>query len=612
MRWYTKSEKFSIKDFQRALQLFSKRDKTLIILISFVQIALAFLDLIAVAAVGALGALSILSLEATNPGERVSLFLSWLRIEEFSLQIQFLALATITTICFITKTFFSIIVNRKLLFFLSNRSNHMTRELTSKVFSQNIETISKYNPQQLTYLLSDGTKNLFLGMIGSIILIYADTFILFVLICGLVLLDSFSALFIVTSFIVTTFILNKYLQKRSRQYGEMIYDLTVESNTNLLNLLNGYREIFVRGSKNFYLNTFYHIKKELGVTIAELNFQPFIPKYVIETLTILGVFSLGIFQFLTKSPSQAFSLLAVYLAASSRIMPAILRIQQNMLVLSKSSGSSKGTLALIDETGHLKMRKTEFEVAISHDLFVPEVKINNLFFKYKDRDDWAIENLSLKIPAGMKIALVGESGSGKTTLIELILGLNEPEKGSILVSGFHPSLALNKWSGSISYVPQNISFVSGTIADNISMGITFGSDDTNRMWEVLRIANLSNFVSSLPQTLETRIDSSGLNMSGGQRQRLGLARALFTEPKLLILDEATSALDGETEEAINLAIRSLGKDLTVVTVAHRLSTIKKSDQIIFLEKGQIISQGTLKEVRNDIQKFNNQIKLMEL
>ena len=251
-------------------------------------------------------------------------------------------------------------------------------------------------------------------------------------------------------------------------------------------------------------------------------------------------------------------------------------------------------------------------VGQNYEGFEPSIKLTNLTYIYRNSDRPAISDINLEIPAGSVVAIVGPSGGGKTTLIDVILGILEPKEGEVKISGRPPLEAIGKWPGAISYVPQEGYLSQGTIASNISLGYHADAFEESKIWKALQISQLEQFVSNLPDKLNTIVGDQGSSLSGGQRQRLGIARALVTNPKLLILDEATSALDGETEANISSAIQSLKGEVTVVLIAHRLSTVREADKVVYLEDGKIASVGTFNEVRSNVPNFDHQASLMGL
>ena len=207
---------------------------------------------------------------------------------------------------------------------------------------------------------------------------------------------------------------------------------------------------------------------------------------------------------------------------------------------------------------------------------------------------------------------MGPSGAGKTSIVDVILGVIDPSSGQVQISGKAPSEAITQWPGALAYVPQDVIISRGTIRENVAIGFPVDVSNDDAIWKALEVAELSDFVRSFPTGLETEVGERGAKISGGQRQRLGIARALFTNPKLLILDEATSALDGETEANIAKSIQRLKGNVTVVMIAHRLSTIRDADLVVYMDRGSIIATGTFEEVRSNVEDFDRQAALMGL
>jgi ATP-binding cassette subfamily C protein len=218
----------------------------------------------------------------------------------------------------------------------------------------------------------------------------------------------------------------------------------------------------------------------------------------------------------------------------------------------------------------------------------------------------------LKIEPGSQWAFVGPSGSGKTTLVDLILGIQEPMSGEILISGLEPRTSFKTHPLAVAYVPQDVEIVNGSIKHNILLGLDETKFKDIQIWNLLERVKLSELVTNLPQKLESQVGESGAKLSGGQRQRLGIARALITQPKLLVLDEATSALDSETELAITESLTALKGEITILVIAHRLSTVKDSDVIVYLNDGNIEALGKFDEVKKLVPNFARQAELMGL
>jgi ABC-type bacteriocin/lantibiotic exporter with double-glycine peptidase domain len=242
--------------------------------------------------------------------------------------------------------------------------------------------------------------------------------------------------------------------------------------------------------------------------------------------------------------------------------------------------------------------------------FKGDIEIKDVVFTYPLSPSYVISGISLHIPPGSSVALVGASGAGKSTLADLILGVLTPNAGTITISNLRPVEAIAQWPGVVGYVPQSIKMIDGSIKENICLGFDVSDFSDEEIWSALSKAKLDSFVKTLPEGLNSMVGESGSRLSGGQRQRLGIARALLTSPRILVLDEATSALDGKTENDITSSLQSLKGEITIVTIAHRLSTVINSDLVVYLSEGKIKAKGTFSEVEKVVPEFAEQAALM--
>jgi ABC-type multidrug transport system fused ATPase/permease subunit len=463
------------------------------------------------------------------------------------------------------------------------------------------------------YSLTVGVSNITIGILGTCATLVADLSLLLIMAVGLFIVDSVMAISTITFFALIGFSLYKFMHKKARTLGEYESQLNIQSNERITEILSSYRESVVRNRRDYYAREIGSIRLDLSNTLGELALMPNISKYIIESSVVVGALAISATQFIMQDAGRAVATLAVFLAAGTRIAPAVLRVQQGAIQIRRSIGAATTALDLIDELKDLSEVESGSDVIdIEHPGFTPSVVLNSVLFSYPGSTEPAVANASLEIASGSVVAIVGPSGAGKTTLIDLILGVLEPDSGHISISGMAASEVAKKWPGALSYVPQDVMISNGSIVSNVKLGFPPDAGTDQMVQDALDTSQLSDFVNSLPEGLLSKVGDRGTALSGGQRQRLGIARALFTKPKLLVLDEATSALDGETEANISTAIKSLKGEVTVILIAHRLSTIREADQVVYIEDGKIISVGTFDEVRNSVPNFDHQASLMGL
>jgi ABC-type multidrug transport system fused ATPase/permease subunit len=404
------------------------------------------------------------------------------------------------------------------------------------------------------------------------------------------------------------------LSKRATRLGGSAATATVISNNQIIEALSSFREIYVKNRQDYFASKIAQKRAQLSRLDAEIAFMPLISKYIFEISVISGALLVSAIQFYYRDALEAVSALAIFLVAGSRITPAVLRIQQNLLALKVNSSSAALTIELfssLHDQNKIDFQKHEFPQLNDHS-FEPEIKIENLRFKYSSESNFTLSVPSLTISPGEMTAIIGPSGSGKSTVVDLMLGVLTPIEGSIEISGIAPAELISRHPGVVAYVPQEIFVIDGSVRENVGFGHEREEIEDESIIEALKLSTLNTWVSQLPKGFDTPVGELGNRLSGGQRQRLGIARALLSKPTLLVLDEATSALDAISENEFVNSLKSLKGKVTLIVIAHRLSSVREADKVVYMDKGSVLAQGTFVEVRKSVPDFDTQANLMGL
>ncbi len=592
----------------------NKRERRRVAAVSVIQIGLGFLDLVGVALIGVIGSLAVNGIQSKGPGTRTTSVLDFLGLGNVTFQNQVAILGIGAAVVLVSRTLISMYFSKKILHFLARRAAFTSNQLVSSLLRSPLKTIQMRSKQETIFAVTEGVNMMMLNIIGTVVGVTSDLFLLLILSVGLFLVNPFIAIATFLTFGAVGFLMYFSVNKKVNQLGNANAELAILSFEKISDAITNYKELYIRDRRDHYSNLINDSRKKIAWNSAELSFIPNLGKYLIEITMVVGGIVICAFQFMFADATQAISILSVFLAAGSRIAPAILRVQSGAIAIRGSYGAASRTISL--------MKQLQSETGTIDDLDIEKARIgvkfrgiatiSNLSFEYEAGGPKVLDGVNLDIREGEMLAIVGPSGAGKSTLVDILLGLHTPTSGEITISEQSPRLAVKAWPGAISYVPQDVSLVSGSVAENIALGYSLAEIDLERVTECIHIAQLGEYISSLPMGINTQVGESALQMSGGQLQRLGIARALYTNPKLLVLDEATSSLDGKTELGVSDAIVGLRGTITTVLIAHRLATVLKADRLAYLENGKIVAVGSFDQVKSQIPEFAYQASLMGL
>jgi ABC-type multidrug transport system fused ATPase/permease subunit len=571
----------SIKKTLKAFSILKRRDKRVLAYFATLQFILSFLDLIGIGLIGLLG---LMTVAADNPRSNDNFsqkVLEFLNIENLTQNSQLIIIAAMGSTCLILRTILSTIITKKLIYFLSLRSSQCSVELMDSLLNKPFIQIKKIPIHEIIFSVTRGVDIVFMQLIGSTIIIVSDLALFAVLGTALILVDFLTTITAVVLIFVTSIYLYKKSHLSSVELGRFATELNLKSNAQITTAFEGFTDTFVMNKQKFYVTEFSNTRSKLAVASARINFMPYVGKYAIETLIVISALVIGVVQFALKDIETAVGATLVYLAAGGRLAPAILRIQQGFLQITTSLGYTETTVKLLIESHQQKNRIVEIEISEKRN-FIPTVSFHDVTFQYDFQNKKILDSVSFDIKQGETIAILGKSGAGKSTLVNVILGLITPDSGTCQVSSKEPSIAIKVWPGSVAYVPQDVILESSSIREVLTNGLDIDQYDEKIIWASLEIAQIADFVKTLPEGLDYKIEERSSSLSGGQKQRLGIARALMTNPKLLVLDEFTSSLDVETELKLVEILHAIKGDVTTIIVSHKLNSLKFVDRIFYL------------------------------
>jgi ATP-binding cassette subfamily B protein len=432
-------------------------------------------------------------------------------------------------------------------------------------------------------------------IIPVITIINSTLLILFIFIT-LTIINPYISIFIIISVLIFYFLVIKVTNNRVISYGKIINHNSTKVIQIIQESLGGIRDVLISRNQEFYSNYYFSKNIPLLKSMGNVDFISTIPKYLLESIAIISLIIFIYFEAKIHGEIETFiPTIAALVVSLQRVLPVIQQLYANITKLKSNESSLKRVLFYLD------LKKTEKSDFINHiDLsFKNQIELNSIFFKYNLNSNYVISDLNLTIKKGTKIGFVGESGSGKSTLLDILMGLLNPSYGSILVD----NVPLNKnnienWMNKIANVPQTIFLSDSTIAENIAFGSVKEDVDMNLVKSVCDKAKISKTIESWENSYDTLIGERGVRLSGGQKQRIGIARALYKKTEILILDEATSALDEQTEFEVMSEIEKFGQDITVLIIAHRVTTLKVCDIVCELLNGKLIIYNSFHDYIN--------------
>ena len=586
------SDLYSVLTNQQRLKLFR---------LQFLVILMAFAEVIGVASIG-----PFLSLASNTKQLNDDNYFSYLfNALEISTVDDFIFLAGIGVLILLTMaTIISTITVRFLLKYAQELGATFSSSLYEHYMNKSWMFHASGNSSQLMSNTSIECARVTQGIIYPVMIMNAK---IVLAICIIIFLITMNPVVSIAGFLIFSSIYSLifvYVKKRLTLNGLAVTHAQ-RARFRLMNEgFGGIKDVMLLGRSATFIDQYRSACNKYGYATGWNATLNEVPKFWVELIAFGAMVSLILFLLVTNNGSMNSILpqLGIYAMASYKLLPAFQQVYGNLTHVRGTAPALNSIRAdLLDWKAWKSNQKTEKQSKVS---FCEQITFKNVSFQYPSKNELVLKNINFNIPAKSVVGLVGPSGAGKSTIVDLVLGLIMPTKGSVLIDGLTlDKSSLRSWQDCVGYVPQSIFLSDNTIAANVALGIPDEEININKVKEAIKLADLDTFVDSLPNGLNEMVGEMGVQLSGGQRQRIAIARSLYNEPSVLVFDEATSALDGITEKVIMEAIYKLSSHKTIILIAHRLSTVKKCDQIFYFEDGGLIDSGTFDTMKKSNKKF---------
>jgi len=569
----------------------------------------AFLDVFGILLIGFIASVAAQQIEPSSSATTTTVVLG---IEIPRLDSQQLLYAVLVVLAvFVGKAALAIFLVRVLSRSIAQVEARNARSIAEYLLRGSLANAKKYSKAEFQYAITVSSNWAFTGILNNVANIISESFLLVIVATAFVVINPVAALFAFLYFAGIMVLMQYFIGRSLKHAGEDAAQGNVEANNAVSDTLDTFREISVLAKQDLFIDRINTSRLRLANSGATVAFLGGMPRYIIETALILGVVILVGQQLISGQLAAGLATLGVFLTGGVRIMASLLPLQAAFAALKVNAEQSKLAHNLLDEVRDSVPEAIDADAngAVDREKGF-SVSVTGAHFTFEGDVNETIKGVSLEIPSGEYAAIIGPSGAGKTTLVDLILGLLKPTRGDVRIGNLEPNVLRALAPGLVSYVPQTPGLVSGSIAENIALGVHPDHIDYDLVRNSVEAAFLTDFIDSLPEGLATSVGKQVDSLSGGQIQRIGLARALYAQPRLLILDEATSGLDAGSEAFIGASLAKLHGHVTVIVIAHRLSTVQHADNVHVIENGTITASGTFREVRASVPMVAEYVKLM--
>lgn len=609
---------------KKSYALLDKRGKRKYLLAVGIQMSLGLFDILGIALAGVIGILAASSLTQAPLSPPIKDALSLFDLSNQNVGNLIIILCIFTLLFFVLKTMLALYFSRRSFRFLAHQQSWITSLLVSKVLNSEYIWLRHQEPHKLSTALILGVSAAITNSLGQFMLMISEMALVVLFLSILILINPLVAIFTVLYLAVVILILKQLVGKKVAKFNRNLGNMQVESQVHLFSVLKLFREIRIFRRTQWFETRLEELSEERAQNFASDMWVQQVPKYMLEIAMLVGATGLLVAGKVFTNSEQIVPVLAIYLTAAGRLFPSLLRVQSAVFSLQSRQHYATmahdllADLALVERNSSYpksqsSFRKDEINTNPSHakekKFTTSSVELEKVSFRFPNSETDVLKDLTFQIQPGERVAIVGPSGAGKSTLCDIFLGLLNPTIGEALIGTQPAATWVNENPGKVSYLPQEVTLTNGTLLENVCLGIERSEIDWDAFSRAVGRAQLTKVIEQLADGIETNLGVGGTSLSGGQKQRVGLARALYTQPDILIMDEATSALDAETEFEVMNALDDLGLHTTVITIAHRLSSIRKFPRIIYLESGLVLGDGNLDQIRKKIARFDNQLLL---
>ena len=507
-------------------------------------------------------------------------------------------LLLIITFLFVLITFISMLIKLTNSFFVAKISSLIGSDLSvltyEKIIYQNYEKIVSSNSSKYIAITTKFVSNTVNG-INQFFLICSSTIVILLIIAGLLTINFSLTLAIASSLLLLYCFVFLFFKNRISSYGKVSSDLYQISIKYLQESIGAIRDIIINNSQNYFTNYYKYITKRLFIIVARVDFLSAAPRLIIEPISI-SLIAIAGFIFSNENNNSILPAIGTIAVGSQKLLPAINILYVSIVNIRININPMSSVVSLVEDK-NINIKRLNNLRPYN---FNNEISLQNIYFKYKKSNKNILKDISFSINKGEKIGIVGETGCGKSTLIDILLHLFKPSQGNLFVDGVNLNekeiKELIKFRSIISHVPQDVFLIDANFIENIALGFEKKDVDLEKIKLACKCAQIDDFINNCDNGYLTEVGEKGQQLSGGQKQRIGIARALYKESQILILDEATSALDTKTERKVMESINNFNINLTIITIAHRLSTLKNYDRLIYLKNGSVQSIGTPEEI----------------